>query len=145
MGDCLTKPVFMKGRATCADEYIQFIELLATHIKQGVRKPVIVFDGATAHTSLRSLETVEKHFKPLRMAPYSSPFNPVETVWSLARRLFQKHQLTHKGYINEADFLRMVDEACHGISGQAHQGVLRAHHGHIRRHLELAVGNGHSE
>ena len=145
VGACLTKPVFMQGRSTCTDEYIRFVELLATHVKRGVRKPWLVFDGATAHRSLRSLAAVEMHFKPLCMAPYSSPFNPVETVWSLARRLFQKHQLVHRGYISEANFLSMVDAACHGISGQAHQGVLRAHHGHIRDHLELAVGNSHSD
>ena len=87
----------MVGQATCVDEYIQFIEHLAKHVKRGVGKPALVFDGASAHTSLRSLEVVSRHFIPLRQAPYSSPFNPVETVWSLARRQFHKLQLQHEG------------------------------------------------
>ena len=141
VGDCLTKPVFMQGRATCVEEYIRFIEYLARHVRRGLRKPVLVFDGASAHTSLRSLEAVGKYFTPLRQAPYSSPFNPVETVWSLARRQFQKRQLLHEGYIDEAAFSQMVTDSCEGISTAAHKGVLRSHHAYIRQHLDVAVRN----
>ena len=131
----------MKGRATCVDEYIRFIEILKGYIKRGIRKPVLVFDGATAHTSLRSLEVVNKYFTPLRQAPYSSPFNPAETVWSLAKRQFRKRQLIHEGYINEADFQQMVTNSCEGISAAAHKGVLRSHHAYIRQHLDVAAGH----
>ena len=141
MGECLKKPVFMQGRATCVDEYIRFIKLLARQVKRGVGKPVLVFDGASAHTSLRSLEQVNQHFTPLQQAPYSSPFNPVETVWSLAKRQFQKRQLEHEGFINEEDFTQMVTDSCEAVSPAALRGVLLSHHSHIRKHLQAPAAD----
>ena len=129
----------MRGRSTCVDEYVRFVAIVARHVKRGVRTPAIAYDGATAHTSARAIQAVEQHFEPLQQAPYSSPFNPVETVWSLARRNFQKRQLLHEGYIDWEDFVQMVDESCQQITPTQLRGVLRSHHAHIRKYLQLAV------
>ena len=63
----------------------------------------------------------------------------METVWSLARRNFQKRQLLHRGYFTWDQFVQMVDDACDSVTPPQLRGVLRSHYAHIRKYLAVAV------
>lgn len=82
----------MMGSATNKEELRRFIPLLASHVREpdSERKPIVIMDGHPAHRSPDIWPFWEEHFAPKLMPPYSSPFNPVETVWAHIKREFYK-------------------------------------------------------
>ena len=54
IGECLNKPVFMKGKSTNQGEFKTFIKEVVKHIKceyVGSKRPVLIMDNAGAHTA----------------------------------------------------------------------------------------------
>ena len=111
VGKCLTKPVFMFGSGTTLSEYKRFIRYAAGFIKSDVHRPVVCFDGHRTHTSPQSLVEVRRYFRDCQQVSYSSPFNPVETLFSLMRRNFLKLMLMQTEVIERDKFLEMVRAA----------------------------------
>ena len=108
IGKSLTKPVLSIGGSTTIRHYKVFIEHLARFIRSDHHKPVLVYDGAPAHVSEKSLPYVRRYFRPLQQTGYSSFFNPAESVFSMMRRNFLKLMLMQTETITEAKFLQMV-------------------------------------
>ena len=59
----------------------------------GLKKPLLLYDGHRAHTNAASKALIDQYFEPLQQVAYSSPFNCIETLWSIAKRIFHKRLL----------------------------------------------------
>ena len=86
----LRQPVWYLGTSTNAADFRRFLVEIRRQLKYHVEKPVLVYDGASAHTASASQTALREHFKGLRTPPYSSEFNSIEHVWSAAKSNFVK-------------------------------------------------------
>jgi len=79
IGHCLTRPVFRLGRSTNIKEYKMFLKKVHETVKPEYSftrtKPILLYDGATAHTSSTSRSFMHKYFEPLQIPVYSCEFN----------------------------------------------------------------------
>jgi hypothetical protein len=79
IGHCLQRPVFRLGCSTNAEEYKRFLTEVHENLKPEVTfnraKPILLYDGATAHTSNASKAFMGKYFEPLQIPIYSCEFN----------------------------------------------------------------------
>lgn len=82
----------MVGLSTCAEEFSDFLEMVANSVGQlpaNVDKPILVLDNATAHHAhaVRSkLERFQVRFLPA----HSSPLNSIERLWALIKGRFRQ-------------------------------------------------------
>ena len=65
LGGCLKRPVYVLGRRTCKAEYQQFLKEVARNFKDGVKRPILYYDGHAAHTSRESVTFAKRYFAPL--------------------------------------------------------------------------------
>ena len=79
IGHCMSKPVFRLGRSTNVEEYKQFLDEVRESLKPELgfnkTKPILLYDGATAHTSNASVQYMKQYFEPLQIPIYSCEFN----------------------------------------------------------------------
>lgn len=99
-------------------------------------KPYLIMDNHGAHRSDKIREELSR-FHPCWQAPYSSPFNCQETVWSLLKRewLVRLHR-RETDLANEAQFRDMVHQLCDEVAID-HSAILRANHDYIAHYLAL--------
>ena len=71
----LTHPVFHLGRSTNKLDFMAFLRKVKAAVKHGVSKPVLIYDGASAHTAKDSQTMLNALFQPLKMPAHSSQFN----------------------------------------------------------------------
>ena len=75
----MSKPVFRLGRSTNVEEYKQFLDEVRENLKPELgfnkTKPILLYDGATAHTSNASVQYMKQYFEPLQIPIYSCEFN----------------------------------------------------------------------
>ena len=118
IGNCLNRPIvyrFEKG-TTNAEDYMKFLkEDLLPAIVNTQHKPVLVFDQHKAHSKEDVLLKAGTKALPLPQVSYSSNFNSVETVWSIAKKNFFKRRLFDKYKLTEAEFLAHVRESLESI------------------------------
>ena len=86
----LREPVWYLGRSTNSADFCRFLDEIRGQLRYHVEKPVLLYDGASAHTAAQSQAALRQHFKGLRTPPYSSEFNSIEHVWSAAKSNFVK-------------------------------------------------------
>ena len=86
----LRAPVWYLGRSTNAEDFCKFLDKVKAQLKYHVEKPVLIYDGASAHIASTARMKLSQHFKPLKMPPYSCDFNSIEAVWSVAKSNFAK-------------------------------------------------------
>ena len=104
--------------------------------ENGLHKPLLLYDGHTAHTNPASKALINEYFEPLQQVAYSSPFNCIETLWSLAKRTFHKRLLLEMQPISEAEMNEQVLHALHAVTPEQLAGVLRANLSYLREFLE---------
>ena len=95
----------MLGRSTNAEEFQAYLMVVKTKLKSRYArtKPILIYDGARAHTTLKSTALLEKLFVPLQIPAYTCEFNckcqlsanlaclllvAIEKVWSAAKAYF---------------------------------------------------------
>lgn len=93
IGNCLSEPVFYTATGTNQVNYRAFIAEVRRSLRPSAEKPFLFFDGHRAHTTRDSMTLVKRYFIPFKSVPHSSNFNSIETVWSVAKRNFQKWML----------------------------------------------------
>lgn len=97
IGTCLNKPlVFRLEKATTnSADYLKFLreDLLPAIDNRSRLKPILVFDQLRAHKTEPVMERLEPYVIPLPQVTYSSNFNSIETIWSIAKRSYFKHRL----------------------------------------------------
>ena len=75
----MSKAVFRLGRSTNVEEYKQFLDEVRESLKPELGfnkiKPILLYDGATAHTSNASVQYMKQYFEPLQIPIYSCEFN----------------------------------------------------------------------
>ena len=86
----LRQPVWYLGRSTNSVDFCRFLDEIRGQLKYHVEKPVLLYDGASAHTSRVSQQKLRDHFKGLQPPPHSCEFNSIEAVWAIAKRNFAK-------------------------------------------------------
>ena len=86
----LREPVWYLGKSTNATDFCRFLDKIRGQLRYHREKPVLLYDGASAHTAARSQHKLSLHFKGLKMPPYSSEFNSIEHVWAAAKSNFVK-------------------------------------------------------
>ena len=83
LGSCIRGGFFGKIiRSTNKEDFVDFLESLATNLLNTECKPWIVLDNHTAHHSHIGKEALERLFRPLFLPPYSCRFSSVETCWA---------------------------------------------------------------
>ena len=133
IGSALKKPVYMLGAATNIVEFHRFIKLVEKQIRPGLReKPFLLYDMHSAHVS--SEAEIRNRFIPLPQPTQSSPFNCIETVWSLAKRYYVRLSLLHRATFGEKKFYELVLLSCRSAD-LAIPNILRVNHGYIREYL----------
>ena len=69
-----------------ADSFNEWIkELISVCSAQGIDKPTLIIDNASAHTGLEAIIEVYENVELLRLAPYSCLLNPIKLVWSFIK------------------------------------------------------------
>ena len=148
IGDCLDRPVFMKGKSTNEDEFCSFIRKVAKHVKceyVGSKRPVVILDNASGHRSKKSRKLLSEHFFPVFMPPHSSFFNSVERVWSVSKHNFAVLSLQCKEEMKKKEFDAMVVKACSMISRKAASNICRSNRAEIHKFLLMrAAHENHS-
>ena len=100
VGDALTESVWYLAPSTNQQDYQEFLRLVARKVKGGLHKPILLYDGARAHTTASSIETVQNFFTPLQNVRYSCSFNsPIESCWGLAKRRLHTKLLLRRGLV----------------------------------------------
>ena len=92
----LRKPVYFLAKSTNQIDFRKFLREVVLAFKVHVRKPILLFDGATAHTATDSMKLIKRHFQPMKNVAHSSNFNSIETLWSIAKRNFTRNCLFEK-------------------------------------------------
>ena len=114
VGDCLTGPAykFYIGESTNAPNFHAFLKLLITKVKPNLAcKPLIVFDQHKAHHKDYNMQLMQQNFYPFPQTSYSSSFNCIETVWSIAKRNFGKLLIQETRTIEMERHKQLVIEA----------------------------------
>ena len=141
IGTCLKKPVvfILRSKTTNEEHYVEFLTELHKQLKPGSGKPILIYDRHTAHSSNVSWPVVTKWFRPLPQVSYSSNFNSVETVWSLAKRHYFRHRLFDRQKLTADAFKQRVAESVLAINQATVNRVLYANRAYIRQYLEQQV------
>ena len=137
--DCRVDPETGKkeSKSTNQKHFAEFLRLVARAVAEsGLDKPLLLYDGHTAHTNPASKALIDEYFEPLQQVPYSSPFNCIETLWSIAKRIFHKRLLLEMQPISEAEMKEHVLHALHSVTPAQLAGVLRANLSYLREFLE---------
>jgi len=75
-----------------ADTFVPFL----AELKQRVPRAVVVLDNLAVHHSRRAKEIFDrKQFRSLYLPAYSSPLNPIETLWHLVKDRWRREQHKH--------------------------------------------------
>ena len=90
IGDCLVRPVYYWANRTRQDHYREFLKQVHGAVKPEVGKAFLLYDGHSAHKTKASIKLASRLFHAFSTVPHSSNFNSIETVWSVAKRNFQK-------------------------------------------------------
>ena len=96
IGKCLNRPIVyrLEKSSTNAADYYKFLtEDLLPSITNTRHKPILVFDQFRAHMTDEVILKLSTRCVPLPQVTYSSNFNSIETVWSIAKQKFFKSRL----------------------------------------------------
>ena len=120
IGNCLKKPVFMKGKSTNTVETLKFLEKIVKEFNRKTIRPYLVYDRAGAHRSLAVKAYIEAHFTCLIMPKGSCRFNAQEKVWFAVKTRYRQRltEMSASLDISELQFHMLVDEACISISNR---------------------------
>ena len=135
VGNCLQRPVYACLKGMNATNFIKFLHKIAGQVRPGVTRPVLVYDGHPAHKSPGAQRIMQLYFEPCNQTPYSSPFNAVETIWSMGRRNFHKRMLMNRLPRSQRQLHRMVLDSLEEITREQVHGALMANRAYIRRYL----------
>ena len=136
IGDCLSRPVYYWANSTRQDHYRAFLSLVHGSVKPEVGKAFLLQDGHRAHTTNLSKRLASRLFIAFSTVPHSSNFNSIETVWSVAKRNFQKLMQYERGVLTKPDFLAMVKRAVYQIPVQKIDNMVSANRKHVLGYLE---------
>ena len=53
-------------------------------------KPIVLYDGHTAHGAKINKAELSRAFIPIKIPPHSCDFNSIERVWSVAKSIYKK-------------------------------------------------------
>lgn len=118
IGPCLNEPVYMNASATNIQEFKRFIIQMAGQLKNpySARKPYLVLDNHPAHHSKEVAELLNQYFKPVFQPAYSSPFNCIETVWSILKReWFVRLHRRESDIQSMAEFRGLIEQLCNEV------------------------------
>ena len=139
IGTCLNKPiVFRLEKATTnSADYIKFLreDLLPAIDNRSRFKPILVFDQLRAHKTEPVMERLEPYVIPLPQVTYSSNFNSIETIWSIAKRSYFKHRLLDKYKLTEEQFKARVRASITSIKPSVIKRVMSANRAYLRTYL----------
>lgn len=91
IGNCLNEPLFKLGKSTNEEDYGKFLHDLKMKVRLDLgEKPILLYDGHTAHSTKKNLTIMERYFIPINIPPHSCDFNSIERVWSCAKCIFKK-------------------------------------------------------
>ena len=62
IGEALNKPVMMLAKSTNKQDFQSFLMKVAEEVINRGSKPILVFDGATAHTAIDSQRLLAQYF-----------------------------------------------------------------------------------
>ena len=139
IGTCLKKPVvyMLHKFSSNSVQYREFlVDYLIPNLTPGCGKPILIYDQHSSHESDHVWPAVTRAFQPLPQVSYSSNFNSIETVWSVAKRYFYRRRLAAGGYLDEASFRALVAASLDQISAVTAAGILNVNRAYIRDYLE---------
>lgn len=90
IGTCIDKAVFMTGRSTNTEEFVQFLKKIVAEKKPTDKLPYFVYDNAPAHISNLAKPILQESFQAIPLPPYSCQLNSIETLWSHIKRRFKQ-------------------------------------------------------
>ena len=105
-------------------------------LRYHVEKPVLLYDGASAHTASRSQHKLSLHFKGLQMPPYSCEFNSIETIWAVAKANFAKLCLVNAQPMTRSRFEQLVLQSLTMISPTKVNNIYTHNRKHIAKMLQ---------
>ena len=75
-----------------------------------------MFDNHAAHLVPENEQFINDHFEPLRQPAYSCEFNSIETLWSVIKSDFRKHNCSRNLIFEDEDWLKyFVEEVCQDV------------------------------
>ena len=122
----------MLGRSTNQTEYQRFVRMIANQLPVGVKKPILLYDGATAHTAKGSLRIMNQYFEPLQNVPHSSPMNSVEHLWACSKLHRQRLLLLETQALTQASFEATVMRALEQVPLTAIKNLVVSNRKYIR-------------
>ena len=96
----------MIGDSTNAMQFREFMRQVLGNLKEGVHRPVLVLDNASAHRARDNYDILDHNFTLMYMPPYSCRFNSIEHVWGVIKQMFRRRMETAVRNISNADELR---------------------------------------
>ena len=69
------KPVIHFGKSTNQQDFCIFLRQIKASLPFSHTKPILIYDGASAHTARQSQLLIDSYFEGARMPPFSSEFN----------------------------------------------------------------------
>ena len=136
--DVLPEPLYMQASRTSVEDFTDFLALLASNLRHRSGRPWwIVLDNHPAHRSRRVLDALQP-FQVAFQPALSSPFNPVETLWSQLKRAF-----FHAIYRRERSFSSQIQfkQFLADVYANEHftvDSIMRVNQPYIDFHLSLA-------
>ena len=93
-----------------------------------------MLDNHASHSHRQVRELVDGRLTLAFQPSYSSQFNPIESVWGLAKQAFTKLLALRRDALTKDAFDELVLEAL-GTTDRHVQAILRVNRAYIRQHL----------
>ena len=157
IGHCLVKPVYTYGRSTNKDEFQDFLQAVKRNLADPRSKPLLLYDGASAHTAKTSTAMIRDLFTPLKNVPHSCGFNgksiispvltiffvtAIEHLWSAAKSHHKKLLLlnAHRP-LDRADHVEIVTQSLALVPPESITGLVNSNRRYIRSKLAEITGS----
>ena len=149
IGNCLKNGfVYTLGKSTNRDEFCAFLNEVKRNLRDPQEKPLLLYDGAPAHTARASTQLIKDLFTPLKNVPHSCGFNckysaslvyvlyvmiAIEHLWSAAKSHHKKLLNINAGReLSYEDHIDVVKRALALIPRHAITGLITSNRRYIR-------------
>ena len=138
LGNCVKRWFYGEiTRSTNADDFKKFLLKLRAE-KTCRRRPWLILDNHRAHLAKSVQHTLNRHFRPLFLPPYSCEFSSVERVWNiLKQRVLPTHTMFM--FLRSADremMIKAVELELENISQTTLQNVFHSNRNYIQKFLD---------
>ena len=138
IGKFMRKPCFLVANTTCKEHMVTFLHLLRESMADECTKIRLVMDNHRSHHSkvakaaFRSL-----NISPFYLPPYSSKYNPIETLWSSLKVQYRKNVYQYGQNLTRKRMVKLVEKLLDRYDKEHLDRYITSAYGDIAKTLDI--------